>query len=160
MYRDLFAFLTFFAYVCYHIKDSKDMKDNVKTPDIIYANRLTNVVLKDGELLETIIKQGKNDLPIDTIFDIFARILAKNAEQRKILYHIIFDKAEYNRNTLSKKCSSLYGKSDRTYQRAIDYLFGRKIIYQDRNRTLKVPVEYDLSLLDLEKVKSVIIHIN
>lgn len=132
----------------------------MKTPDIIYANKLTNVILKDGEILETVIKRNKKDLPNETIFDIFARIITKNGEQRKVLFHVIFDKEEYNRYSLSKKCSLLYGKSDRTYQRAIDYLFGRKIIYQDRYKTLKVPVEYNLSLLDLDKVKSVIIHID
>lgn len=132
----------------------------MKTPDIIYANKLTNVILKDGEILETVIKRNKKDLPNETIFDIFARIITKNGEQRKVLFHVIFDKEEYNRYSLSKKCSLLYGKSDRTYQRAIDYLFGRKIIYQDRHKTLRVPVEYDLSLLDLDKVKSVIIHID
>lgn len=140
------------------------MKSNankdIKLSDILYVNRLTNTVYSDGEILETNISKSKKDTKRDIIFDIFARILTKNGEQRKVLYHIIFDKEEYNRNTLSKKLSSLYDKSSRTYERAIDYLFTRRIIRADRHKILKVTIDYDLSLLDLDEVKSVIIHLN
>lgn len=131
-----------------------------KNPDIIYVNRLTNVCYRDGDILETSYTKTKKDTPRDIIFDIFARILTKNGEQRKVLYHLIFDKEEYNRNNLCKKLSTLYGKSTRTYERAIDYLFGKKLLRTDRNKTIKVPIDYDLSLLDLENVKSIMIHIN
>ena len=130
-----------------------------KTPDIMYVNRLSNVVYKDGEILETFIAKAKKDTPRDAIFDVFARVIAKNGEQRKVLYHLMFDKEEYTTNSLSKKLSELYGKSNRTYQRAVENLNLRRIIKYDKHRVLKLPIDYDLSLLDLDSVKSVIIHI-
>lgn len=139
------------------------MEDNktksIHNADILYVNKLTNTLYIDGDILETNISRAKNDLPRDTIFDIFARIITKNGEQRKVLYHLLFDKAEYNKSTLCKKLSVLYGKSSRTYERALDYLYGKRIIYNDRNKIIHVALDYDLSLLDLENVKSVIIHI-
>lgn len=136
------------------------MKDSLSNKDILYVNRLLNIVYSDGEILETNISRIKKEIPKETIFDIFARILTKNSEQRKVLYHITFDKEDYTRISLCKRLSLLYGKSDRTYSRAIDYLFGKRIIIQNKHRILKVPIEYDLSLLDLDNVKSVMIHIN
>lgn len=136
------------------------MKDSLSNKDILYVNRLLNIVYSDGEILETNISRIKKETPRETIFDIFARILTKNSEQRKVLYHITFDKEDYTRISLCKRLSLLYGKSDRTYSRAIDYLFGKRIIIQNKHRILKVPIEYDLSLLDLDNVKSVMIHIN
>lgn len=136
------------------------MKDSLSNKDILYVNRLLNIVYSDGEILETNISRIKKETPKETIFDIFARILTKNSEQRKVLYHITFDKEDYTRISLCKRLSLLYGKSDRTYSRAIDYLFGKRIIIQNKHRILKVPIEYDLSLLDLDNVKSVMIHIN
>lgn len=135
-------------------------KKTLNEADILYVNRLTNTVYIDGEVLETSVKEPKKNLHIETIFDIFARILTKSGEERKVLYHTIFDKAEYNKNTLSKHLSALYNKSERTYYRAIDYLLSRRIIYQTKSKILKVPIEYDLSILDLDEVKSIIIHIN
>lgn len=155
-----FASLTFFAYNCPVIKTNDDMTNNIRNSDILYVNKLTNVIYQDGEILETSVKKDKKDTQRDTIFDIYARMLVKSSEQRKVLYHIIFDKEEYTRNKLSIKLSQLYGKSSRTYERAIDYLFGRRIIRADRHKILKVTIEYDLSLLDLDSVKSIIIHIN
>lgn len=140
------------------------MEDNktkrINNADILYVNRLTNNVYVDGEILETTIGKSKKDLPKDTIFDIFARIITKNGEQRKILYHLLFDKEEYNKSTLCKRLSMLYGKSSRTYERGLDYMFGKRIIYNDRNKIIRVTLDYDLSLLDLDNVKSIIIHIN
>lgn len=136
------------------------MKDSLSNKDILYVNRLLNIVYSDGEILETNISRIKKETPRETIFDIFARILTKNSEQRKVLYHITFDKEDYTRISLCKRLSLLYGKSDRTYSRAIDYLFGKRIIIQNKHRILKVPIKYDLSLLDLDNVKSVMIHIN
>lgn len=128
--------------------------------DILYVNKLSNIVYTDGDILETSINKSKKDTMRDTIFDIFARILTKNSEQRKVLFHIIFDKEEYNRNSLCKKLNMLYGKSTRTYERAIDYLFGRKLIYYNKHKALQVPLDYNLDLLDLDNIKSIIIHIN
>lgn len=136
------------------------MDTNLNKADIIYVNRLLNIVYKDGDILETTIAKIKKETPRETIFDIFARILTKSSEQRKVLYHLIFDKEDYTRPALCKRLNLLYGKSDRTFHRAIDYLFGKKIIYQDRHKILRVPVEYDLSLLDLDNIKSVMIHID
>ena len=140
------------------------MEDNknksINNADILYVNRLTNTVYVDGDILETNINKSKKELPRDTIFDIFARIITKNGEQRKALYHLLFDKEEYNKSTLCKKLSMLYGKSSRTYERALDYMFGKRIIYNDRHKIIRVTIDYDLSLLDLDNVKSVIIHIN
>ena len=136
------------------------MANDIKNSDILYVNKLTNVIYQDGEILETSVKKDKKETQRDTIFDIYARMLVKSSEQRKVLYHIIFDKEEYTRNKLCIKLSQLYGKSSRTYERAIDYLFGRRIIRADRHKILKVSIEYDLSLLDLDSVKSIIIHIN
>ena len=144
----------------YRINDSNDMANDIKNSDILYINRLTNTIYKDGDILESSIKKDKKDTQIDIVFDIFARILVKSSEQRKVLYHVIFDKREYTRKTLSTKLSELYGKSPRTWERAIDYLFSRRILRADRNKVITVPIEYDLSLLDLDSVKSVIIHIN
>lgn len=136
------------------------MDTNLANSDILYVNRLTNVVYKDGDILETTINRSTKDTAKETIFDIFARLLAKNVEQRKVLYHIMFDKEEYTRAKLCKKLSLLYNKSDKTFSRALDYLFGKRIICQDRNRVLQIPTEYNLALLDLDDVKSIIIHIN
>lgn len=144
----------------YRINDSNDMANDIKNSDILYINRLTNTIYKDGDILESSIKKDKKDTQRDIVFDIFARILVKSSEQRKVLYHVIFDKQEYTRKTLSTRLSELYGKSTRTWERAIDYLFGRRILRADRNKVITVPIEYDLSLLDLDSVKSVIIHIN
>lgn len=136
------------------------MANDIKNSDILYINRLTNTIYKDGDILESSIKKDKKDIQRDIVFDIFARILVKSSEQRKVLYHVIFDKQEYTRKTLSAKLSELYGKSTRTWERAIDYLFSRRILRADRYKVITVPIEYDLSLLDLDSVKSVIIHIN
>ena len=144
----------------YRINDSNDMANDIKNSDILYINRLTNTIYRDGDILESSIKKDKKDTQRDIVFDIFARILVKSSEQRKVLYHVIFDKQEYTRKTLSTRLSELYGKSTRTWERAIDYLFGRRILRADRHKVITVPIEYDLSLLDLESVKSVIIHIN
>lgn len=136
------------------------MSNSVKSCDILYYNRLTNVVYKDGEILETNISHSNKDTRRDTIFDLFVRILVKNSEQRKILYHVMFDKESYTRAKLCKKLSLLYDKSEKTYSRALDYLYAKRIIIQDRYKTLRVPIEYNLALLDLDNVKSIIIHID
>ena len=140
------------------------MEDNKRpslaNSDILYVNRLTNKVYKDGDILETYVKKSKKALPRETIFDIFARILTRCGEERKVLWHLMFDKEEYNKNSLAKALSNLYGKSNRTYIRAIDELLKRKIIIQTKNKILEVPIDYDLSLIDLENVKSIIVHIN
>lgn len=127
--------------------------------DIIYVNRLRDIVYRDGEILETDIKKSDDDTIEDTIFDIFSRLLIKNGEQRKAFYHIIFDKKEYSKNTLSKHLKDLYGKSERTYIRAIEYLYKKRIIYNDKHGKIRVSLDYNLSLLDLDNVKSIIIHI-
>lgn len=127
--------------------------------DIIYVNRLRDIVYRDGEILETDIKKSDDDTIEDTIFDIFSRLLIKSGEQRKAFYHIIFDKKEYTKNTLSKHLKDLYGKSERTYIRAIEYLYKKRIIYNDKHGKIRVPLDYNLSLLDLDNVKSIIIHI-
>ena len=127
--------------------------------DIIYVNKFRNIVYKDGEILETDVKKSDDNVE-DTIFDIFSRLLIKNGEQRKAFYHVVFDKKEYTKSTLSKHLAELYGKSERTYVRAIEYLYKRRILYTDRYGKINVSLDYNLSLLDLDNVKSIIIHIN
>ena len=126
--------------------------------DIIYVNKLRNIVYKDGEILETDVKKSDDNIE-DTIFDIFSRLLIKNGEQRKAFYHVVFDKKEYTKSTLSKHLVELYGKSERTYARAIEYLYKRRIFYNNRYGKINVSLDYNLSLLDLDNVKSIIIHI-
>ena len=127
--------------------------------DILYVNRLSNTVYKDGEILETVYAAKKTDTIKDTIFEIFSRILTRNGEQRKVLYHLMYDIAEYNKNSLSKHLKELYGKSDKTYTRAIDYLISRRIINITKYKVLQMNIDYNLSLLDLDETKSIIIHI-
>lgn len=127
--------------------------------DILYVNRLSNTVYKDGEILETIYAPKKNDTIKETIFEIFSRLLTRNGEQRKVLYHLMYDIAEYNKNSLSKHLKDLYGKSEKTYTRAIDHLIVRKIININKQKILQMNIDYNLSLLDLENTKSIIIHI-
>lgn len=151
--------MTFFVYICeVDIKD-KVMNPNQKQSDVLFINRLTNIVYRDGEILETIINKRKNDTIKDVIFDIFARVITRNGEERKVLYHIIFDKEDYTNKKLTERLSQLYGKSTKTYQRAIDSLCLRKIIKHNRHKVLNAMTDYDLSLLDLDDAKSVIIHI-
>jgi len=135
-------------------------KKTLNQSDILYVNRLTNVVYQDGEILETNVHKSKKATHIETIFDIFARILTRCGEERKILWHIIFDKEEYNKIKLADMLEKLYDKSSRTYLRSINEMIKRRIIIQSKHKVLKVPIEYDLSLLDLDNVKSIIIHIN
>ena len=82
------------------------MEDNKRpslaNSDILYINRLTNRVYKDGDILETYVKKAKKALPRETIFDIFARILTRCGEERKCLWHLMFDKEEYTKNGLAK----------------------------------------------------------
>ena len=125
--------------------------------DILYVNRLSNTVYKDGEILETVYAAKKTDTIKDTIFEIFSRILTRNGEQRKVLYHLMYDIAEYNKNSLSKHLKELYGKSDKTYTRAIDYLISRRIINITKYKVLQMNIDYNLSLLDLDETKSIII---
>lgn len=127
--------------------------------DILYVNRLSNTVYKDGEILETIYTPKKNDTIKETIFEIFSRLLTRNGEQRRVLYHLMYDVAEYNKNSLSRHLKDLYGKSEKTYTRAIDYLIVRKIININKQKILQMNIDYNLSLLDLENTKSIIIHI-
>lgn len=136
------------------------MRNDIHNANILYVNRFENKVLVDGEILETHVAKSKKDSPRDTIFDIFARILVKNKEQRKVLYHVMFDKEDYTNKKLCDKLQLLYGKSARTYQRAIDYLCSIRIIKHNRYKVLKVNADYDLSLLDLDNFKSIIIHID
>ena len=132
--------------------------------DIIYVNKLRNIVYKDGEILETDVKKSNDNIE-DTIFDIFSRLLIKNGEQRKAFYHVVFDKKEYTKSTLSKHLVELYGKSERTYARAIEYLYKKRIRLMHisdvfrRYGKINVSLDYNLSLLDLDNVKSIIIHI-
>lgn len=127
--------------------------------DILYVNRLSNTVYKDGEILETIYAPKKNDTIKETMFEIFSRLLTRNGEQRKVLYHLMYDIAEYNKNSLSKHLKDLYGKSEKTYTRAIDHLIVRKIININKQKILQMNIDYNLSLLDLDNTKSIIIHI-
>lgn len=155
----MFALLTFFVYICQvDIKD-KVMNPNPTQSNVIFVNRLTNIVYKDGEILETIINKKKDSTPKDVIFDIFARVITRNGDERKVLYHVIFDKEDYTNKTLTEKLSKLYAKSTKTYQRAINSLCLRRIIKHNKNKVIKSMIDYDLSLLDLDDVKSVIIHI-
>lgn len=135
------------------------MDTKVKAHDIIYANRLTNIVYYDGDILETNLINKDKDNKREHIFDVFARVLVRNNEQRKVFHHIMFDKEAYTRQKICKKCSLLYNKSEKTFQRAVDGLFGKRIITQDKYKILHVPIEYNLALLDLDNVKSIIIHI-
>ena len=151
--------MTFFVYICEVDIKNKVMNPNQKQSDVLFINRLTNVVYRDGEILETIINKKKNDTIKDVIFDIFARVITRNGEERKVLYHIIFDKEDYTNKKLTERLSQLYGKSTKTYQRAIDSLCIRKIIKHNRHKVVKAMTDYDLSLLDLDDVKSIIIHI-
>lgn len=137
-----------------------DNKKALVASDILYVNRLTNVVYQDGEILETTYRKAKKDTPTEAIFDLFARMLARSGDERRVLYHLIFDKVEYTKNSLSKHLSALYCKSEKTYQRAIDDLLNRRFIYQSKSRIIKVPIDYNLALLDLDNVKSIIIHIS
>ena len=108
--------MTNFVYVCESIKDSNVMcNDNKKAlgaSDILYVNKLTNVVYQDGEILETTYRKAKKDTLTEAIFDVFARMLTRSGDERKVLYHLIFDKAEYTKNSLSKHLSAIYFKSE------------------------------------------------
>lgn len=156
--------MTNFAYNCRSIKVKDDMETKDKTgigyADILYVNKLTNTCYKNGEILETNIVLNKKDKTAkEAIFDIFARMLTKNGEQRKVLYHIMFDAYLYNSSTLSTKLSYTYGKSERSYRRAIEYLLNKKVI-QIKDKKFVVNIDYNLALLDLDEVKSIIIHLN
>ena len=151
--------MTNFAYIAFIKDKTLNFNNEVMSNEILYVNKLRDVFYKDGEILETDINRPKDITMQNLIFDVFARILVKNAEQRKALYHLMFDKVAYNRNSICKKLSNLYGKSDRTYSRALDYLYSKKLIY-NKDGIIEVSVLYDISLLDLDNVKSIIIHIN
>ena len=56
------------------------MANDIKNSDILYINRLTNTIYKDGDILESSIKKDKKDTQRDIVFDIFARILVKSSE--------------------------------------------------------------------------------
>lgn len=135
-------------------------KSSLANSDILYVNRLTNTLYRDGEILETNVKRSKKNTPRETIFDIFARILTRSGEDRKVLWHLMFDKEEYTKIRLAARLAALYDKSSRTYLRSIDDMLRRRIIVQTKNKILQVPIEYDLSMLDIDNVKSIIIHID
>ena len=72
--------MTFFVYICeVDIKD-KVMNPNQKQSDVLFINRLTNVVYRDGEILETIINKRKNDTIKDNYFTKRAKSGIKNRE--------------------------------------------------------------------------------
>lgn len=126
--------------------------------NILYVNKYTNTCYNEEQILETNIKSAKDKTTVDTIFELYARLLTRSEEQRLVFYHLTFDKDAYSVSKLIKVLSEKYNKSDRTYRRAIEYLLRRRIIYV-KDTILYINMDYNLSVLDLEKVKGIMIHI-
>lgn len=131
---------------------------NIANDKILYVNRYTNVMYNENDLLELNIKKKSSELTSEAVFNLYAKILLKNYEQRLVFYHLTYDKEAYTINKLCKFLESKYDKSDRTYRRAIDYMFNKGIIKSD-NKILYIHPDFNLSLLDLDNVKSIMIHI-
>lgn len=126
--------------------------------NILYVNKYTNICYNEEQMLETNIKCAKDKDNVETIFDLYVRLLTKNGEQRAVFYHLTFDKEAYTVSKLIKVLCDKYDKSDRTYRRAIEYLMRRRIIYI-KDTILNINMDYNLAVLDLEKVKGIMIHI-
>ena len=80
--------------------------------------------------------------------------MSNNVANDKILYV----KEEYTIAKLCKFLESKYDKSERTYRRALDVMFGKGLLKLN-NRVLYIHPDYNLSLLDLDNVKGIMIHI-
>lgn len=132
-------------------------KDN-SSNNILYVNRYTNVCYKENEILELNVQSGHDELVKDTIFNLYVRLLTKSGEQRLIFRYLLDHKEEYSIAKLIKVLSNDYGKSERTYRRAIENMIKRHILYV-RNGILMINMDYDLSILDLDNIKSIMVHV-
>lgn len=130
-----------------------------ETSRVMYVNQFANIFYNANEILDLNLKSSASaNSPIDTIFNLYCRILTRSEEQRLVFYHLTYDKESYTISKLIKLLSDKYNKSERTYRRAIDYLIRRKII-GIRNNILEIKLEYNLSVLDLDNIKGIMIHI-
>lgn len=134
------------------------MSNNVANDKILYVNRYTNIVYNENDLLELDIKKKSKELISEAVFNLYAKVLLNNYEQRVIFYHLTYDKEEYTIVKLCKFLESKYDKSERTYRRALDVMFGKGLLKLN-NRILYIHPDYNLSLLDLDNVKGIMIHI-
>lgn len=134
------------------------MSNNVANDKILYVNRYTNIVYNENDLLELDIKKKSKELISEAVFNLYAKVLLNNHEQRIIFYHLTYDKEEYTIAKLCKFLESKYDKSERTYRRALDVMFGKGLLKLN-NRVLYIHPDYNLSLLDLDNVKGIMIHI-
>ena len=134
------------------------MSNNFANDKILYVNRYTNIVYNENDLLELDIKKKSKELISEAVFNLYAKVLLNNHEQRLIFYHLTYDKEEYTIVKLCKFLESKYDKSERTYRRALDAMFSKGLI-KINNRVLYIHPDYNLSLLDLDNVKGIMIHI-
>lgn len=134
------------------------MSNSIADDKILYVNRYTNIVYNENDLLELNIKKNSQKLISEEVFNLYSKVLLNNYEQRLVFYHLTYDKEAYTINKLCKFLESKYDKSDRTYRRAIDAMFGKGLL-KVNNRILYIHPDYNLSLLDLDNVKGIMIHI-
>jgi len=139
-------------------KIDEEMSANFVNDKILYVNRYTNIAYGEKDLLELDVKKHSKELISEAVFNLYAKVLVSNYEQRLVFYHLTYDKEEYTITKLCKFLESKYDKSDRTYRRAIDVLFGKGILKMN-NRILYIHPDYNLSLIDLDDVKGIMIHI-
>lgn len=135
------------------------MNTKLDTANIIYANKYTNVCYTDGEILELIRRKRDNESIKDVIFDLYAKFITRCIEQYHIYKFLTYEESQISVAKLCKILGERYNKSDRTYRRSIDNLVKAKIIFVDKG-IISLNIDYDLSLLDLNDTKSLIIHIN
>jgi hypothetical protein len=150
--------LTNFAYIWDSHKFNADMSNNVANDKILYVNRYTNVIYNENDLLELDVKKKSKEVISEVVFNLYSKVLLNSYEQRLVFYHLTYDKEEYTITKLCKFLENKYDKSERTYRRAIDTMFGKGLLKLN-NRILYIHPDYDLSLLDLDNVKGIMIHI-
>lgn len=132
-------------------------KDN-SSNNILYVNRYTNVCYKENEILELNIQKDKDELIKDAIFNLYCRLLTRSGEQRLVFYYLTYYNDEYSIAKLIRVLSNKYGKSERTYRRAIDNMMNRRVLYV-KNNILFINMDYNLSILDLDNIKSIMVHV-
>lgn len=134
------------------------MSNRIANANILYVNRLTNQCYVDGEILELTRHTKPNESIKDTVFDLFAKYLTRCEEQKEVYHYLMYEQNTISVPNLCKILSQRSNKSERTYRRAIDNLRRGKIIIISHS-IISCNIDYDISLLDLDDAKSLIIHI-
>lgn len=128
----------------------------MKDSSAIYVNRDNNTCYHDDEIFETSIETTNAR---HSIINLFSKLLCDSYEESLIFATLVNVNFAFTISAMCKKLSADFGKSERTYRRAIECLLKKNVI-QISEGTIIINQDYDISKYDLTNLKSIMIHIN